>query len=120
MGVIKKKVSSNIRQSDYDNKLRIRRNENMCLYFHNMRITLSLSAFYTFVQALIDIKNRITENLDSLTLDTNLESAKPELNIELNENDIIHIHYKNMRMEMSIEEFLEFQKTIDEAKNKLF
>ena len=56
--------------------------------------------------------------LSTTLLQTTRENQR--LDIEDNIGEGIHIHYKNLRFDLTIRDFLELAKSIDEAARKLY
>ena len=108
--------------------IRIESAECIHLHWRNMRIVLNKKQFQLFHNSINKAYekwkkiNFIKGKNDGIILEDqkipNNISIKPELSCELNENTI-HVHYKDLRIELTIDEFLKFANTIKKAESQL-
>lgn len=65
----------------------------------------------------------VFEVLGSKQMEDRCKLTPSRLVIELNNNEkehwIVHLHYRNLRTELTVKEFFEYADTVTEAKRKL-
>ena len=132
-----KKVSAT--PTFYSKILRFDVSESFHLHYRNLRIEFSFREWLVFGKSMFKawikwkvlgsprlrpegktLHLAIKKNLPDKIGDVDKASRGSELSVELQEaTDYIHIHYRGTRLELSIDEFMEYSSTISDAAKEL-
>lgn len=109
MGQIKKIIhSSEISHVPHNNRMCIELCENVHLHYRNLRLEFSKEEFMTFLETVksVDPYSVLAFNYSNSSFQTIADSTLPDstqfntrLQIELQTDNSLHIHYRNLRIE---------------------